>query len=91
LIFKEINFNVKSMNRALITVLIGTCSFIDLRAQQSPINKNTTEPIGGQPAPGSKPSVKNLEDQVFYQRAFEAVIWSQPAVGIYGLRRGMLG
>jgi hypothetical protein len=48
-----------------------------------------TEPLGGQPPPGSKPSVKNLEEQVVYQRAFEAVIWSQPAIGIYGIRRGM--
>ena len=48
-----------------------------------------TEPIGGQPAQGSKPSVENLEAQVAYQRAFEAVVWSQPAVMIYGFRRGM--
>jgi hypothetical protein len=50
-----------------------------------------TEPIGGQPPLGSKPSVKNLGDQVTYQRAFEAVIWSQPAIGIYGIRKGVLG
>jgi hypothetical protein len=48
------------------------------------------EPVGGQPPLGSKPSVKNLEDQVAYQRAFEAVVWSQPAIGIYGIRKGML-
>lgn len=51
--------------------------------------KAQIEPIGGQPAPGAKPSVNDLEDQVAYQRAFEAVIWSQPLLGIYGLRRGM--
>ncbi len=49
-----------------------------------------TEPLGGQPPLGSKPSVKNLADQVTYQRAFEAVVWSQPAVMVYGIRRGML-
>ncbi|MBV8638137.1 MAG: DUF1254 domain-containing protein [Candidatus Eremiobacteraeota bacterium] len=48
-----------------------------------------TEPLGGQPSPGAKPSVKDLEEQVVYQRAFEAVIWSQPAVGVYGIRRGL--
>jgi len=48
-----------------------------------------TEPLGGQPAPGSKPSVKDFEEQVTYQRAFEAVIWSQPAIGVYGIRRGL--
>lgn len=47
-----------------------------------------TEPIGGQPAPGAKPSADDLEAQVAYQRAFEAVIWSAPAVGIYRLRAG---
>lgn len=46
-----------------------------------------TEPQGGQPATGAKPSVSDLEEQVVYQRAFEAVIWSQPAIGIYGFRR----
>src|SRR5262245_56847719 len=47
-------------------------------------------PLGGQSAPGVKASVSNLGDQVAYQRAFEAVVWSQPAVAIYGIRRGML-
>lgn len=47
------------------------------------------EPRGGQPLPGTKRSVANFDDQVAYQRAFEAVVWSQPAVGIYGIRRGM--
>jgi len=46
-----------------------------------------TEPLGGQPAKGAKPSVANLEEQVVYQRAFEAVIWSQPLVGLYGVTR----
>lgn len=50
-----------------------------------------TEPAGGQPDQGAKPSVTNFDDQVAYQRAFEAVVWSQPAVGVYGIRRGMLG
>lgn len=47
------------------------------------------EPLGGQPAPGARPSIKDFEEQITYQRAFEAVIWSQPAVGVYGIRRGM--
>jgi hypothetical protein len=48
-----------------------------------------TEPLGGQPAPGAKSSVKDFDEQITYQRAFEAVVWSQPAVGVYGIRRGM--
>jgi hypothetical protein len=47
-----------------------------------------TEPIGGQPASGAKPTVPDLEEQVAYQRAFEAVVWATPAVGIYRLRAG---
>ncbi|WP_244427762.1 DUF1254 domain-containing protein [Sinorhizobium fredii] len=47
-----------------------------------------TEPRGGQPAPGSKPSVADLDYQVKYQRAFEAVLWSMPAIGSYGFIRG---
>lgn len=49
-----------------------------------------TQPIGGQPAPGAKPFVPDLEEQRIYQRAFEAVVWSQPAVAIYGLKRGLV-
>ena len=49
-----------------------------------------TEPRGGQPPKGSKPSVKNLADQVTYQRAFEAVVWSMPAMIKYGMRRASL-
>jgi hypothetical protein len=46
-----------------------------------------TDPLGGQPARGSKPSVKDLDYQVKYQRAFEAVMWAAPAVAIHGFRR----
>jgi hypothetical protein len=46
------------------------------------------EPLGGQPAPGSKPSVTDLDYQVKYQRAFEAVVWAVPALGIYGFTKG---
>jgi hypothetical protein len=48
------------------------------------------EPIGGQPAPGSKKSVANLDEQVAYQRAFEAVVWAMPASAIYRFRIGVL-
>ena len=43
-----------------------------------------TDPIGGKPPAGVKPSVADLDYQVKYQRAFEAVLWSMPAVSIYG-------
>ena len=49
-----------------------------------------TEPLGGKPAAGAKPSVPDLNYQVAYQRAFEAVIWSMPAVAIYGFYRAAM-
>ena len=50
-----------------------------------------TEPRGGQPPKGSKPSVKNFADQVTYQRAFEAVVWSMPAVMKFGFNQTLGG
>jgi hypothetical protein len=47
-----------------------------------------TDPIGGKPPAGAKASVKDLDYQVKYQRAFEAVLWSIPAVSVYGWFRG---
>ena len=46
-----------------------------------------TDPIGGKPPAGSLPSVTDFDYQIKYQRAFEAVLWSMPAVAIYGFHR----
>ena len=46
-----------------------------------------TDPLGGKPPAGAKPSVTDLDYQVKYQRAFEAVLWSMGAIGIYGFHR----
>jgi len=46
-----------------------------------------TDPRGGMPAKGSKPSVEDLDYQVKYHRSFEAVIWSMPAVSGYQFYR----
>ncbi|WP_192364428.1 DUF1254 domain-containing protein [Mesorhizobium mediterraneum] len=51
---------------------------------------NITEPLGGKPSAGAKPSVAEFAYQVAYQRAFEAVIWSLPAVAAYGFHRGAM-
>ena len=48
------------------------------------------EPLGGQPAAGAKQSVADLDQQVAYQRAFEAVLWAMPASAIYRFRVGLL-
>lgn len=52
--------------------------------------KAQTEPLGGQPAPGVKQSVKDLDEQVAYQRAFEAALWAMPALAIYRFRVALL-
>ena len=49
-----------------------------------------TEPVGGQPPPGTHQSVNDLELQVAYQRAFDAVLWAMPALAIYRLEVGFL-
>jgi hypothetical protein len=48
------------------------------------------EPLGGQPPPGARQSVEDLDAQVAYQRAFEAVLWAMPASAIYRFRVGLL-
>jgi hypothetical protein len=48
------------------------------------------EPLGGQPPADAKQSVTDLDAQVAYQRAFEAVLWAMPASAIYRLRVGFL-
>jgi len=55
----------------------------------NPVSKTDMpkEPLGGKPPAGSKPSLDDLDYQVKYQRAFEAVLWSMPAIGIYGFQR----
>jgi len=70
----------KLTSAALVTIAMAAPAW----AQSS---STITEPLGGKPPVGSKPSVEDLTDQVTYQRAFEAVIWSMPAVAKYGLHR----
>jgi hypothetical protein len=43
--------------------------------------------LGGQPAKGATPSIKDFDYQIKYQRAFEAVLWNMPAIAIYSFRR----
>jgi hypothetical protein len=49
------------------------------------------DPLGGKPPVGSSLSVKDLDYQVKYQRAFEVVLWSMPAVSQYGFFRAAYG
>lgn len=45
------------------------------------------DPISGQPPEGTAPSTNDFDYEVKRQRAFEAVLWSLPAISIYGFRR----
>jgi hypothetical protein len=73
-----------------IVKLFGSLSALCLLGFGAATSNAQTEPRGGQPAPGSKQSVPDLESQVAYQRAFEAVVWAMPASAIYRMRRGFL-
>lgn len=70
--------------KLIAAALCGTLAFAAAQAG-APL-----EPLGGQPAPGAKKSVASLDEQVAYQRAFEAVVWAMPAAAIYRFRVGAL-
>ena len=72
---------LKTTSAAVMAVCIAT----SLLAAEMP-----TEPRGGQPPKGSKPSVEKFAEQITYQRAFEAVVWSMPAMIKYGMRRASI-
>lgn len=55
------------------------------------LGRPSDEPQGGQPPAGAQASATDLDYQVKYQRAFEAVLWSLPAVAIYGFRNAGTG
>ena len=57
-----------------------------LETKMVPLTNTDFEPLGGQPPQGSRPSTDNLDYQVKYQRAFEAILWGAPAVAIYRFR-----
>ena len=77
---------IKILNPALCAAL--SLQFFVSVSQAEPM---PTDPVGGKPPAGSKASVKDLDYQVKYQRAFEAVIWSMPAVAIYGFTHATEG
>ena len=74
----------------LMATAFLACGIDQSLAQDDSQIATITEPLGGQPAAGAKPSVPDLNYQVAYQRAFEAVIWSMPAVAIYGFYRAAM-
>ncbi len=75
---------MKSKQNLIVVALVAVLAFPTFQVSAQ------TEPLGGQPAIGSKPSVPDLDEQVAYQRAFEAVVWAMPASAIYRFRVGVL-
>ena len=71
--------------KKLSIMMIAAIAVIVLLMRGIPVSAELpTDPLGGKPPAGSKPSSQDLDYQVKYQRAFEAVVWSMPAIGIYG-------
>ena len=77
------------MKKKLVLVLsiFLLVNIVEATAKEAPMSLSakapTVGPVGGQPAKGTKQSVKDLDYQVKYQRAFEAIIWGTPALDIY--------
>ncbi|MDX2417352.1 MAG: DUF1254 domain-containing protein [Xanthomonadales bacterium] len=74
--------------KKLMNMMLAAAVTVSMTMTTAGAAKMPTDPIGGKPPAGSKVSVKDLDYQVKYQRAFETVIWSMPAVAIYGFTRG---
>ena len=68
--------------KTVVQTTLILCCVVELNAQ--------TEPLGGQPPSSAKQSVRDLDEQLAYQRAFEAVLWAMPASAVYRLRVGFL-
>jgi hypothetical protein len=80
-----------SGGKAMTTKAYLTSSLIALSVVfHCPWASAQNEPVGGQPPAGTRQSVSDLETQVAYQRAFEAVLWAMPASAMYRFRVGML-
>ncbi|MHC4167485.1 MAG: DUF1254 domain-containing protein [Planctomycetota bacterium] len=73
--------------RKLTTMMLAVALIVSMSMTTASAADMPTDPIGGKPAAGSKPSITDLDYQVKYHRAFEAVLWSMPAVGIYGFHK----
>ena len=77
------------MKKQFMILLCGLCLAVGttnmVMAQSFP-----DESGAGQPPPGTKISVADLDTQVAYHRAFEATLWFMPALGIKGLTSGFM-
>src|SRR5262245_19096811 len=84
---RSLPVSIRRISLCAVALLLTAMS---VHAQQSPTTAGAgqpNEPMGGQPPPGSSPSIKDWEYEIKRHRAFEAVLWNMPAVAIYSLRR----
>ena len=80
--------------KQIFAVLIVSFLSLQCKQQEEKTTEKVTsekfdpamEPLAGQPSFDAKPSTEDLEYQVKYHRAFEAVLWALPAVDIYRFR-----
>ena len=79
----------KGTQSVLPLLLCGLCFVVGI-ANVSHAQRFPAESGAGQPPRGTKVSVANLDEQVAYQRAFEATLWFMPALGIKGLTDGFM-
>ncbi|MHA3977266.1 DUF1254 domain-containing protein [Halovulum sp. GXIMD14794] len=69
-----------------LTLTGGTKAAAQAVRSRGPLTNFDFEPLGGQPPQGAARSIEDFDYQVKYQRAFELVLWSMPAVAIYRFR-----
>lgn len=62
------------------------CTVLGIASPSVAFSQQGVEPFGGQPPQGAQASVKDLDYQLKYQRAFEATLWAIPAASIYRFR-----
>ncbi|NMN73968.1 DUF1214 domain-containing protein [Rhizobium sp. 57MFTsu3.2] len=77
------------LKQGVATVSVATLAtaMTALTVPTAALAQDGQDPLGGQPAKGATPSIKDFDYQIKYQRAFEAVLWNMPAIAIYSLRR----
>jgi hypothetical protein len=73
--------------RSFFGPVLGVAIILGVAASNVEVRADS---VNGHPAPGAKKSVNDLDTQVAYQRAFEAVLWAMPASAIYRFRVGFL-
>src|SRR5690349_3169496 len=72
---------------AVSVAAVGAAMLPTMAVPRRSFAKDGQQPLGGQPPKEATASIRDFDDQIKYQRAFEAVLWNMPAIAIYSLRR----